>query len=206
MEDITNNSFEEQWQRAFDDASSPPSEEVWERIEFSLEKNFQPKSGNNSYTIGAISAVILGISLWFFISPKEEKNSLQVIENKIVISKETVEKILPKIEGILVIKQKENRQVKKAIVLEKQENIEPTIKVDLDVKESENQERIITNSIDFMSPIMATKKIDSELANPSINIPLENTPYYEIPKPKPKSKKKSIWDKIRISGGVGIYQ
>ena len=59
MEDITNNSFEEQWQRAFDDASSPPSEEVWERIEFSLEKNFQPKSGNNSYTIGAISSFIL---------------------------------------------------------------------------------------------------------------------------------------------------
>ncbi len=204
MEDITNNSFEEQWQRAFDDASIPPSEAVWESIELSLENNFQPKFSSNAYTIGVISAVILGISLWFFISPKEEKNPLQVIENKIVISKESVEKIVPKIEEILVIEQKENRQVKKAIVLEKQENIEPTIKVDLDVKESENQERKIINSMDFMSPIMATKKINSELATPSINIPLENTPYYEIP--KPKSKKKSIWDKIRISAGVGVYQ
>lgn len=204
MENTTNNSFEEQWQRAFDDASSPPSEAVWERIELSLENNFQPKFSSNAYTIGVISAVILGISLWFFISPKEEKNPLQVIENKIVISKESVEKIVPKIEGILVIKQKENRQAKKAIVLEKQENIEPTIKVDLDVKESENQERIITNSIDFMSPIMATKKINSELDSPTINLPFENTLYYEIPKPIPK--KKSILDKVRISGGVGIYQ
>ncbi|MBC7408315.1 MAG: hypothetical protein H7339_07995, partial [Arcicella sp.] len=86
----------------------------------------------------------------------------------------------------------------------KPENIEPITRLDLKIKESENQERIITNSIDFMSPIMATKKINSELANPKINIPLENTPYYEIP--KPKSKKKSIWNKIRISAGVGVYQ
>lgn len=204
MEDITNNSFEEQWQRAFDDASSPPSEAVWERIELSLENNFQPKLSNNSYTISAISAIILGISLWLFMSPKEEKKLLKVIENKVVIPDNSVEKMVSKIEEKLVIKQKENRQVKKAFILEKPENIESITKLDLKIKESENQERIITNSIDFMSPIMATKKINSELANPSINIPLENTPYYEMP--KPKSKKKSIWDKIRISAGVGVYQ
>ena len=68
----------------------------------------------------------------------------------------------------------------------------------------ENQERIITDSIDFMSPIMATKKVNSELVNPSINIPFERTSYYEISKPKPK--KKSIWEKVRISGGIGVYQ
>lgn len=204
MEDITNNSFEEQWQRAFDDASSPPSEAVWERIEWSLENNFQPKFSSNAYTISAISAIILGISLWLFMSPKEEKKQLKVIENKVVIPDNSLEKMVSKIEEKLVIKQKENRQVKKAFILEKPENIESITKLDLKIKESENQERIITNSIDFMSPIMVTKKINSELANPSINIPLENTPYYEIP--KPKSKKKSIWDKIRISAGVGVYQ
>ena len=204
MEDVTNNSFEEQWQRAFDDASSPPSEAVWERIEWSLENNFQPKFSSNAYTISAISAIILGISLWLFMSPKEEKKQLKVIENKVVMLENSVEKMVSKIEEKLVIKQKENRQVKKAFILEKPENIESITKLDLKIKDSENQERIITNSIDFMSPIMAIKKINSELANPSINIPLENTPYYEIP--KPKSKKKSIWDKIRISGGVGIYQ
>ena len=204
MEDITNNSFEEQWQRAFDDASSPPSEAVWERIEWSLENNFQPKFSSNAYTISAISAIILGISLWLFMSPKEEKKQLKVIENKVVIPDNSLEKMVSKIEEKLVIKQKENRQVKKAFILEKPENIESITKLDLKIKESENQERIITNSIDFMSPIMVTKKINSELANPSINIPLENTPYYEIP--KPKSKKKSIWDKIRISAGVVVYQ
>ena len=204
MEDITNNSFEEQWQRAFDDASSPPSEAVWERIEWSLENNFQPKFSSNAYTISAISAIILGISSWLFMSPKEEKKQLKVIENKVVIPDNSLEKMVSKIEEKLVIKQKENRQVKKAFILEKPENIESITKLDLKIKESENQERIITNSIDFMSPIMVTKKINSELANPSINIPLENTPYYEIP--KPKSKKKSIWDKIRISAGVVVYQ
>ena len=204
MEDITNNSFEEQWQRAFDDASSPPSEAVWERIEWSLENNFQPKFSSNAYTISAISAIILGISLWLFMSPKEEKKQLKVIENKVVIPDNSLEKMVSKIEEKLVIKQKENRQVKKAFILEKPENIESITKLDLKIKESENQERIITNSIDFMSPIMVTKKINSELANPSINIPLENTPYYEIP--KPKSKKKSIWNKIGISAGVGVYQ
>ena len=204
MEDITNNSFEEQWQRAFDDASSPPSEAVWERIEWSLENNFQPKFSSNAYTISAISAIILGISLWLFMSPKEEKKQLKVIENKVVIPDNSLEKMVSKIEEKLVIKQKENRQVKKAFILEKPENIESITKLDLKIKESENQERIITNSIDFMSPIMVTKKINSELANPSINIPLENTPYYEIP--KPKSKKKSIWNKIRISAGVVVYQ
>ena len=204
MEDITNNSFEEQWQRAFDDASSPPSEAVWERIEWSLENNFQPKFSSNAYTISAISAIILGISLWLFMSPKEEKKQLKVIENKVVIPDNSLEKMVSKIEEKLVIKQKENRQVKKAFILEKPENIESITKLDLKIKDSENQERIITNSIDFMSPIMAIKKINSELANPSINIPLENTPYYEIP--KPKSKKKSIWNKIGISAGVGVYQ
>ena len=204
MEDVTNNSFEEQWQRAFDDASSPPSEAVWERIEWSLENNFQPKFSSNAYTISAISAIILGISLWLFMSPKEEKKQLKVIENKVVMLENSVEKMVSKIEEKLVIKQKENRQVKKAFILEKPENIESITKLDLKIKDSENQERIITNSIDFMSPIMAIKKINSELANPSINIPLENTPYYEIP--KPKSKKKSIWNKIGISAGVGVYQ
>lgn len=204
MEDVTNNSFEEQWQRAFDDASSPPSEAVWERIEWSLENNFQPKFSSNAYTISAISAIIIGISLGLFMNPKEEKKQLKVIENKVVMLENSVEKMVSKIEEKLVIKQKENRQVKKAFILEKPENIESITKLDLKIKESENQERIITNSIDFMSPIMATKKINSELANPNINIPLENTPYYEIP--KPKSKKKSIWDKIRISAGVGVYQ
>ena len=203
MENTTNNSFEEQWQNAFDDASLPPSEAVWERIEVGLENNIPPKSGNNSYYIGAISVVILSIGIWFFMSKKEGQKQAQIIENKIVIPKENIEKVESKVEEKLIIKPKENTQVKKAIVIEKQENIQSDVIVE-DITEPENQERAITNSIDFISPIMATKKISSELTNPTINAPFENTPYYETP--KLKTKKKSIWDKVRISGRIGIYQ
>ena len=73
MENTTNNSFEEQWQKAFDDASLPPSEAVWERIESGLQSNIHPKPNYNSYYFGVISAVILGVSLWFFINRNKEK-------------------------------------------------------------------------------------------------------------------------------------
>lgn len=198
MENTTNNSFEEQWQKAFDDASLPPSEAVWERIELGLENNIPPKSGNGSYYIGAISALILGISLWFFLNKKETTKQVQVIEKKAVIPVEKIEKSAFKTEEKLIIKPKENTQIKKIFVPEKEEIIEPEIVA------KENEVRIINDSIDFMSPIMATKKVNSELTNPNIIIPFEQTPYYEIP--KPVSKKKSIWDRVRFSGGIGVYQ
>ena len=183
MENTTNNSFEEQWQNAFDDASLPPSQAVWERIEVGLENNIPPKSGNNSYYIGAISVVILSIGMWFFMSKEEGQKQTQIIENKIIIPKENIEKVESKVEEKLIIKPKENTQVKKAIVIEKKENIQSDVIVE-DITEPENQERAITNSIDFISPIMATQKISSELTNPTINAPFENTPYYETPKLK----------------------
>ena len=204
MENNTNNSFEEQWRRAFDDASLPPSEAVWEKIDSQLQTPNPPKPNNGSYYIGTISAVILVVGLWFFMSDKKEEKGLQVIENKSVIVENKIEKLIPETEEILIIKPKEKTPIKKVFTPEKEEIIEPIIEPEIITQILENQERIITDSIDFMSPIMATKKVNSELMNPSINIPFEQTPYYEIP--KPKSKKKSIWDKVRISGGVGVYQ
>jgi hypothetical protein len=198
MENTTNNSFEEQWQKAFDDASLPPSEAVWERIELGLETNIPPKSGNNSYYFGAISALVLGVSLWLFMSNNEAKKQVQVIENKVINPDEKIEKSAFKTEEKLIINPKENTQIKKIFVPKKEEIIEPEIIA------KENKVRIINDSIDFMSPIMATKKVNSELTNPNIIIPIEQAPYYEIP--KPVSKKKSIWDRVRISGGVGVYQ
>jgi hypothetical protein len=200
MENTTHNSFEEQWQKAFDNASLPPSEAVWEKIESGLQNNIPPKPNNGSYYIGAVATMILGIGLWFFVSNKEEEKALQVVENKVVIPEVKSRKLEEK----LVIKPKENSQVKKIFMPEKQEIIEPIVEPEIITQIPENQERIITDSIDFMSPIIITQKVNSELINPSINIPFEQTPYYEIP--KPKSKKKSIWDKVRISGGIGVYQ
>jgi hypothetical protein len=205
MENTTNNSFEEQWQRAFDDASLSPSEAVWERIESGLQDNIPPKPNNNStYYYGAIIAVILGVVLWFLMSKSEDIKQVQVVENKVIIPLEKIEKVLPKGEEKLIIKPKEKTPIKKVFTPEKEEIIEPIIEPEIITQTLENQERFITDSIDFMSPIMATKKVNSELVNPSINIPFEQTPYYEMP--KPKSKKKSIWDKVRISGGFGVYQ
>ena len=204
MENNTNNSFEEQWQRAFDDASLPPSEAVWEKIDSQLETLNPPKPNSGLYYTGIISAVILIGGLWFFMGNKKEKNVLQVVENKMVITENKIEKVIPEMEQKRIIKPKEKTPIKKVFTPEKEEVIEPISEPEIITQLPENQERIITDSIDFMSPIMAIKKVNSELVNPSINVPFEQTPYYEIP--KPKSKKKSIWDKVRISGGVGVYQ
>ena len=206
MENTTNNSFEEQWQRAFDDASLPPSEAVWEKIDSQLQTLNPPKPNNGSYYIGAISAVILGVGLWFFMSKKEEEKVLQVVENKVVILENKKEKEFLNPEEKLIIKSKKKAPIRKVStpIIIKEEVIKPMNEPEIVIQIPENQERIITDSVDFMSPIMATKKMSSELVNPSINIPFEQTPYYEIS--KPKSKKKSIWDKVRISGGVGVYQ
>lgn len=204
MENNTNNSFEEQWQRAFDDASLPPPEAVWEKIDSQLETLNPPKPNSGLYYTGIISAVILIGGLWFFMGNKKEKNVLQVVENKMVITENKIEKVIPEMEQKRIIKPKEKTPIKKVFTPEKEEVIEPISEPEIITQLPENQERIITDSIDFMSPIMAIKKVNSELMNPSINVPFEQTPYYEIP--KPKSKKKSIWDKVRISGGVGVYQ
>ena len=204
MGNTTNNSFEEQWQKAFDDASLPPSEAVWEKIESDLQTDIPPKSNNGSYYFGAILAVILGVGLSFFMSKKEDIKQVQVAEDRPVISKNNIEKVLPKEQEKIITKSTEKTLIKKVFTSEKEAVIEPIIEPKIITQIPENQERIIADSIDFMNPIMSTKKMNSELANPSINIPFEQTPYYEIP--KPKSKKNSIWDKIRISGGIGVYQ
>jgi hypothetical protein len=136
-------------------------------------------------------------------SKKEDIKQMQVVENKAIIPESKVEEILSKEEKIIV-KPTEKSLSKKIIIPEKEEVIQPINEPEIITQIPENQERIITDSIDFISPIIITQKVNSELINPTITIPFERTPYYEIP--KPKSKKKSIWDKVRISGGIGVYQ
>ena len=206
MENSTNNSFEEQWQRAFDDASLPPSDAVWEKIELGLGNDtIPPKSGNGSYYVaGGILAVILGVSLWFFSNEKGEIKSTQVIDNKEVKMEERIEDVvLEKVEKV-VIKPKEIQAIKKVIV-PKKEAIEVVItEPETVLQEPENQIRIITDSVDFISSKIVTKNMSTNIENPSIEMPFPTTPYYEKPIPKPR--KKSIWDKVRFSGGVGVYQ
>jgi hypothetical protein len=200
MGNTTNNSFEDQWQKAFDDAIMPPSEAVWERIELGLQNSIQPKLNNGSYYFGAILAIILGVGLWFYMRSNEEKKQVQIVDNKDIIIESKEEKSLPKEEKKVYVKPK----YQKVLIAEKEELKEPFSDPKTITQILENQERILADSIDFMSPIIVTQKVNSELVNPSINISFEQTPYYEIP--KPKSKKNSIWDKVRISGGIGVYQ
>jgi hypothetical protein len=206
MNNSTNNSFEEQWQKAFDEASLPPSDAVWERIELGLgNDNIPPKPTNGSYYLGgAVLTVILGLGIWFFSHEKEAIKSVQVIENKEIKQEGKIENVvLEKVEKI-AIKPKEMQATKKVIIPKKEEaEVVPT-EHEIVMQESENQTRIITDSIDFINPKISTKNMNTGFENPSIEIPFQPTPYYEKPIPKPK--KKSIWDKVRISGVVGIYQ
>jgi hypothetical protein len=206
MNNSTNNSFEEQWQKAFDDASLPPTDAVWEKIELGLgNENIPPKPNNSSYYVGgAVLAVILGLGIWFFSHEKEAIKSVQVIENKEIKQEEKIENVvLEKVEKI-ALKPKEMQATKKVIIPKKEEvEVVPT-ELEIVMQEPENQTRIITDSIDFINPKISTKNMNTGFENPSIEIPFQATPYYEKPIPKPK--KKSIWDKVRISGGVGIYQ
>ena len=203
MENTTNNSFEEQWQKAFEDASLPPSEVVWEKIELGLGTTTPPKSGNGSYYIGAISTIILGVILWFFMSRENKEKLTQIVESKVIVPENKIEDAISKTEERFTVKLKEKTPIKKVFTTPKEEVIKPITEPEIITQMPETQKREITDSVDFISPIMMTKKVNSDLINPTINIPFEQTPYYEIPKSKPK--KKTIWDKVRISGGVGIY-
>lgn len=198
IDDLSHNSFEEQWQNAFDDASMTPPDAVWEKIELGLDKNVLPKSGNNSYYIGAVSALILSIALWYFVGNKEEIKPMPAIENKPVVI-EKKEEVLPKIDEIIAIKSKEKITIKKVIVPNEEIITEPQM-VEI---QPEKVERIITDSVDFITPIAPKPtKLDFTTITPEIQT--EQTPYYEKPKPKPK--KNSIFKNVRISGGIGVYQ
>jgi hypothetical protein len=206
MNNSTNNSFEEQWQKAFDEASLPPSDAVWEKIELGLgNDNIPPKPNNSSYYLGgAILTVILGLGIWFFSQEKEEIKSIQVVENKEVKQEGKIENVvLEKVEKV-AIKPKKIQAIEKSPIPKKEEVEIVTTEPEVVMQESENQTRMIIDSIDFISRKISTKNMNTGFENPSIEIPFQAIPYYEKPIPKPK--KKSIWDKVRISGGVGIYQ
>ena len=198
IDDLSHNSFEEQWQKAFDDASMPPPNEVWEKIELGLDNRIPPKLGNRFYYFGAILALILSIVLWYFFGNKEEIKPILIIKNKPVIVVEKKE-ILPKTVEIIAFKANEKITVKKGITPKEEIIIEPQL-VEI---QPEKIERIITDSVDFITPISPKPtKLDFTTVTPEFQT--EQTPYYEKPKPKPK--KNAILKNVRISGGIGVYQ
>ena len=213
MTDSTNNSFEEQWQKAFDNTELTPPASVWEKIELGLKPEnthpSKPNFGNKPYYfLGGISVGLLGLFLWF---NKPEKES-QVVEKQEVKVEKNVLKSSPNISEkiVEVVGGDTNHGVNYINYKTKSLSVEPlsvypqTTEVETQKTAEENPvERTLTDSVEIIEPL-ATKSIHSEMGNPTINLPTDQTPYYIKPPIKPQ--KKSIWDKVKISGGVGVYQ
>jgi hypothetical protein len=80
---------------------------------------------------------------------------------------------------------------------------EPLFVVSSITTTEEIPQRTLTDSVEMIEPL-ATKSIHSEIENPMIILPTDQTPYYVKPTPKPQ--KKSILKNIKISVGAGVYQ
>jgi hypothetical protein len=211
MTDSTNNSFEEQWQHAFDNAELTPPESVWEKIELGLNPEHtlpsKPNFGNKSYYFfGGLVVGILGIFLWF--SNVKEKS--QILEKEVVINKKSTIKI-EKEEAVILAEKKEiisEIHSKKLPTITSEKSKEITLFPEIPIAETkENDEevpiRTLTDSVEMIEPL-TTKSILSGIENPTINLPTDQTPYYV--KPIPKSQKKSILKNVKISVGAGVYQ
>jgi hypothetical protein len=214
MTDSTNNSFEQQWQHAFDDAELTPPESVWEKIELTLKPEntppSKPKFGNKPYYfLGTIGVCLLGLFLW----TNNIENKSQTVEKQEIVIEKLVD--IPTNESV---KNEVRITEKQRVALRKSVNSNTLIKA-LDVvgedtnhgsemaEPKENNEeispRILTDSVEMIEPL-TIKNIQSEIENPVIILPTDQTPYYV--KPIPKSKKKSILKNVKISVGAGVYQ
>ena len=96
MTDSTNNSFEEQWQNAFDDTQLTPPESVWEKIELTLKPENIPPSkpnfGNKPYYfLGGIVVGLLGLFFWLKSGQIVEKQAIKGNKNEPVNLKKVIE-------------------------------------------------------------------------------------------------------------------
>ena len=216
MTDSTNNSFEEQWQHAFDDAELTPPASIWEKIELGLEPentaSVKPNFGNKPYYfLGGIMVGILSIFLWFTnlenksqITEKQQiKIEKTILKNKPNISQKAVEvlegnnkrKLKEKVVDVVNI---DTNHESKNYVAEESLSVSPKTMIIEEVPL-----RTLTDSVDMIESSV-TKSIHSEIEVPTINLPTDQTPYYVKPIPKPQ--KKSILKNIKISVGAGVYQ
>ena len=225
MTDSTNNSFEEQWQHAFDDAELTPPESVWEKIELGLkpENTFpsKPNFGNKSYYfLGGIGMGLLGLFLWFdntendsqVVEKEEVKIENFISENKSeVVGEDTNHGAEGKVvrvvggdtnHGAEDIKYR-TRKVVEVVGGDTNHGAESNNDIVVEPILEEIPVRTLTDSIEMIEPL-ATKSIHSEIENPTINLPTDQTPYYVKPTPKPQ--KKSILKNVKISVGAGVYQ
>ena len=208
MTDSTNNSFEEQWQHAFDDTQLTPPESVWEKIELTLKPEntlpSKPDFGNNPYYfLGVIVVGLLGLSLWFNNTEKESQIiEKEVVKSNIIIKKEPIflEKKVEVVSGNTNHRERGIKHDTKFVDVvgeDTNHGAEKTTMIE------EVPVRNLTDSIEIITPL-TTKSIHSEIENPTIILPIDQTPYYVKPPIKPQ--KKSIFKNVKISVGAGAYQ
>jgi hypothetical protein len=220
MTDSSNNSFEQQWQHAFDDAELTPPESVWEKIELTLKPEntppAKPNFGSKSYYFwGGVGVGLLGLFLWI----NNLENKSQTIEKEEVIIKKLVniptnedvknEMLTPKKQGIPLRKSINSNTLVKvvdvvglSVPVNTNYGSEETPIVEPKENNEEISPRTLTDSVEMIEPL-TIKNIQSEIEHPVIILPTEQTPYYI--KPIPKSKKKSILKNVKISVGAGLY-
>ena len=201
MTDSTNNSFENQWQNAFDDAELTPPASVWEKIESGLTPENTPLPKTNFrnkpyYLLGGIIVGLLGLFVWF--NNTEKQNQIiekQDVKSKIIIKTEPV--ILK--EKVKVVGGDTNHWAKG---IKHDTKFVDVIDEDTNDGTEEIPIRILTDSVEMVESL-ATKNIYAEIEKPTIILPIDQTPYYV--KPSIKTPKKSILKNVKISVGAGAY-
>ena len=228
MTDSTNNSFEHQWQKAFDDAELTPPESVWEKIELGLTPENTPPSkpnfGNKPYYfLGGIIVGLLGLFLWLNNTEKEN----QVVEKEVVKSNKIIALVgedtnhgagnKPNTPLSVSSQTTTNMTTKSSVwtqttapVVGVHTNHRAEEKIVEVVGEDTNHgtetttiEKTLTDSVEMIEPL-TIKNIHSNIETPIINLPTDQTPYYVKPSIKPQ--KKSIFKNVKISVGAGAYQ
>ena len=216
MTDSTNNSFEEQWQNAFDDTQLTPPESVWEKIELTLKPENTPPSkpnfGNKPYYfLGGIIVGLLGMFLWFNNTEKKSqvivkevvKSNIIIKKEPIIVEKKTVERVIQninhKVKFVEVVGGDTNHGTKPFVPV----NTNYEVEKEETTSEITYEGKTFTDSIEMIEPL-TTKNVHSEIENPTIILPIDQTPYYVKSFIKPQ--KKSIFKNVKISVGAGTYQ
>ena len=197
MNDSSKNSFEQQWQDAFENASLTPSESVWEGIDARLpQANKPPKNFPTSGYIGIALVGLLASLMWWQTTTTDIQPSIQpqVIRKKVVSQPKTL-KNNHQSNNVSDITQKQRTFVTKNHLPDKEALIGSSLPVN---------EPSIKKEIDS-AVVLQPKQIKSL----SIDLPVQEVrqeePYYiEQQKVSPPKKKESILKRVRISGGISI--
>ena len=198
MNDSSNNSFEQQWQDAFENASLTPSESVWEGIDARLPQEKKPSNNfpNSGYIGIALVGLIASITWLKNVTTDIQPNSQPQTVRKKVISQPKNLKNDHQSNNVRYIIQKHRTFVEKNLSSPDNEVLtssslpvnEPFVKTELD-------------SITALQPKQA-KGLTIDL--PVQEVTQEEPYYIEQKKVSPPKKKESILKRVRISGGISI--